>query len=457
MARFQFANVLNVGPDTRKLWQFNASGDFPLNREFTAQNGEPLPDSLVAKTWRTLLNPKLNIAWLPSDKVFLRVVQLPVADFAETLAMIELQLEKLSPLPVAQIAWTIEILPQKQDNQQNIIVVIVARSLVEEFLGQLETQGYLADRLETPVLDQLLATRADSDGIWLYGGENPDSPFLVAWWYGGILRNIGILPAISEGDTSALRDQIAQMAWAGELEGWLTAPPQWHLVADAEKAAKWEPIFTQWAEQPIQVITPVVGKDLAALSAKRAAKAPESANLVPADYRTRYHQQNVDRLWMRGVFAIFVIYSVGVLIYLSALQVLKFQRDRQKTQFAGISQQYTNTVHLHDRLQILEDQSNLKYAALDCWKVASDLLPQELTLTQMTFQGGKKLMLYGTVQQEQLSKLTDYYEALSRTTINGQTLALSPMNSSAARPGSGGGSLVTWSFVCELRSKGGGK
>ena len=36
------------------------------------------------------------------------------------------------------------------------------------------------------------------------------------------------------------RGTNASIAWAGELEGWLTAQPKWHLVADPVTAAEWE-------------------------------------------------------------------------------------------------------------------------------------------------------------------------------------------------------------------------
>ena len=112
MARWHSCIVLHPGQDARRLWQFNPSGDkFSLQRTETKLPNEPLPEKLVGKDWHTLLQPKLNIAWLPSDKVFLRVVQLPRSDAAETKSMVELQLEKLSPLPTTQIVWSYEILP----------------------------------------------------------------------------------------------------------------------------------------------------------------------------------------------------------------------------------------------------------------------------------------------------------------------------------------------------------
>ena len=114
---------------------------FTLSREQSIPAEQPLPVNLVGRDWKMLFQPKLNIAWLPVDQVFLRVVQLPVSDLDETLAMVELQLEKLSPLPVTQMVWSVQMLPHKAGNLQSVIVVMMARDLVEKFLGELEGQG----------------------------------------------------------------------------------------------------------------------------------------------------------------------------------------------------------------------------------------------------------------------------------------------------------------------------
>ena len=72
----------------------------------------------------------------------------------------------------------------------------------------------------------------------MLGGQNAA---LVAWWFGGALRNLSFVTLPPAGDRAEnLKTQLAQLAWAGELEGWLTAPPKWHLVADPANAAEWE-------------------------------------------------------------------------------------------------------------------------------------------------------------------------------------------------------------------------
>ena len=203
-------NVLQVGPQSRQIWQFDARGrGFALNREQTTFAGEALPAKLVAKGVSSLWQRKLNIAWLPLERVFLRVAQFPASDFDETLAMVELQLEKLSPIPVTQIVWSIQVLPHAEGTLQTVIVMIAARNDVEEFLGQLEGQGYLADRLDLPQLDQLQATTVTQNGAWIYpeapGGRNAA---LVAWWYGGVLHNLDLITLPATKRPEALKEQL---------------------------------------------------------------------------------------------------------------------------------------------------------------------------------------------------------------------------------------------------------
>ena len=53
--RWHSCNVLQVGPEARQLWQFDArNGGFVLSREQTSFSGEPLPSRLISKDWRTL-------------------------------------------------------------------------------------------------------------------------------------------------------------------------------------------------------------------------------------------------------------------------------------------------------------------------------------------------------------------------------------------------------------------
>ncbi len=455
MARWQFCNILHVGTDACRLWQFEATGGrFAFHREHAGASGESLPFNLVAKSWRSLWQPRLNVAWLPPENVFLRVIELPRSNFEEALAMVELQLEKLSPLPVAQVVWMIHVLPQTASDLQTVIVVIAARHAVEEFLGQIEGQGYLADRLEAPMLDELEAMPATEDGAWIYpaafAGQNVA---LVACWCGGALRNLSFVVLPTTGDRAkGLKDQLAQLTWAGELEGWLTLPPTWHLVADAAVAAEWENALRTSLDEPVQVAKPLPFAELAARTARRSMQSDARSTLLPVEFSTRYHQQFVDRLWLRGLAAAGILYVVGVVIYFCAATILEYRVNQVVQQVAVLNGSYTNALQLKARYEVLKQRQDLKYAALDCLKIVAEQLPAGLTLQRLSFADGQQLSLNGTVPAEQITQITDhFYDAVRKAEVDGQPM----FDASAGEPPTFRqmANTVSWQFSLMLKHK----
>ena len=204
---------------------------------------------------------------------------------------------------------------------QSVIVVIAARAAVEEFLGRLERDGFLADRLEVPMLDQLEAVAPQGDSVWLFpltlGGQNAA---LVAWWFGGAWRNLSFVTLPPAGDRAAeLKSQLGLLAMAGEVEGWLTAQPQWHLVADPVNATEWEQLLRTGLNEPVQVIAPPAPAELAGRSAKRAAASVAKVNLQPPEFAARYREQFFDRLWLHGLGYAGLLYAIGLVIYFCAV------------------------------------------------------------------------------------------------------------------------------------------
>jgi len=475
MARWNSCNIVQIASDANRLWQFDAKGGgFVLNREHRGKLDEPLPSRLVAKSWSSLWQPRLNVAWLPAENVFLRVVELPKSNLEETLAMVELQLEKLSPLPLTQVVWTVHVLSHhgrparageaeskagdaaapepKAEDLQTVVVVIAERSVMEEFLGKLEGRGYLADRLEVPMLDQLESTPATEDGAWIYpmvlAGQ---STLLVAWWSGGTLRNLSYVVLPPEADrVKPLQAQLGQLTWAGELEGWLTTPSvKWHLVADPVGAVNWESVLREALGEPVEVVPPLAPVVLAGRTAQRAASAGFQAALLPAEFPARYHQQFVDRLWWRGLVTIGMLYAIGVIIYLGAVGLLAVQTHKVEQQLAAVSGSYTNTLQLTARYNVLKERQELKFAALDCWKIIAENLPAGISLQRFSFADGQKLSLSGNTTPDQIDALITFNSTLQKAAINdhpeftiggGDPLVYHQNNN-----------VVTWNFSLQLR------
>jgi hypothetical protein len=453
MARWNSCNVLYVGADTRHVWQFDGSS-FGLNREQAGPVGEPLPPGMVAKSWSSLWQKKLNIAWLPPEDVFVRVAQFPQSSQEETRAMVELQLEKLSPIPVTQAVWSMYALPHASGNMQTVLLVFVSRNAVEEFLGRLEGQGYLADRLELPLLDQLQAASPKEDGAWIYpetqGGR--DSA-LVAWWSNGVLQSVNLLTlSADQNRVASLKDQLTQMAWAGELEGWLSSPPRWHIVGNPPAITNWVTLLQEALEQTIEVVPPLSEQELAARTARRAADADPRSTLLPEEFVSRYHRQFVDRLWIRGLIAIGGLYAVCMIIFFAALGVVNYKTRAVETQVAAQGPAYTNSLQLAAQYKVLKERQELKFAALDCWEAVAETLPTMLTLESMNLSGGKKLSINGTAPGDQVGSVIDFSDKLRKFLIHGQPL-FKP-NNEPPRTSVMGGTVVRWSYDLELKRTG---
>jgi len=448
--RWNNCNVLALGAEARRLWQFDAKGQsYKLVRELTVRGSESLPDS-VKQSWSSIWQPKLNIACLSPDRVFLRAAQFPKASIEETLAMVDLQMEKLSPLPVGQIVWTMHCRDHPDGNQQTVIVTIAARDTVEEFLGKLESQGYLADRLELPVLDQLLATEIKDDGAWVYPEAlgSVDSA-IVAWWYGGILRGLDLLMLPTSSDrATVLREQLLHMAWAGDIEGWLTSAPRWHLVASPSVSSTWSTALHEALGETFEMVPPLPPSEIAARTALRASRPDAAASLMPPEFAGRYHQQFVDRLWMRGLGALVLVYLVGVAIYFAWLGAASWQTNRVEKQVAGLGNTYTNALQLRDRFKVLKDRQELKYAALDCLKLVAQTQPEGVNLEGFNFSDGERLTLNGTASPEVVPALIEYPNELRKVQINGKPFFKDAGDPLSYRTGPNG--IATWNFSLEL-------
>lgn len=444
MARWNTCNVFQLEHGARHLWQF--SNKFNLQKEEAKLANEALSEKLFDKDWQTLFQPRLNVAWLPADKVFLRALQLPKADFVETQSMVDLQLEKISPLPVAQVVWSFELLPHSAGDMQTVVVIVVARQAVEEFLGQLEGQGYMADRLELPLVDLLHATKVNEDGVWIY--PDPSGPCLVAWWYGKVLQNISLitLPK-NEQRGQLLQNQLTQIMWSGELEGWITSPPKFHIVAEGAVADEWRECVP--GEHAVEIVPPPGATQIAISTARRAASEKPRVLLLPPEYTTRYRQRFVDRLWMRGLGAVLLLYVLGVLIYFGFVQFGAFQLRGIDSQIAQLGESYTNTLRLKERVKVLQDQMDLQFAGLECYKAIADKLPPELTLDSMNFDKGRKLTLAGSASRDAIPQIQNFNAELSKIMVKNQPL-FARVNPPTINPRPGNQD-VSWHFPCDLR------
>jgi hypothetical protein len=449
--RYQGCNVLAVSPEGRRLWQFTVGKDkvTPAG-DLTLEVGKPLPKPAVARDWRQLVKPKLNLAWLPSEHVFIRAVQLPAASAAELPGMVEFQLEKLSPLPPAQVVWTVEAIPHADGAQQTALVIIAARSAVEEYLGQLEQGGYVADQLEVPLVRELRTLQPEGDGLWVLveasaAGRNA----LVGWFVNGIWQEVGLL-RLTTGEPGAamLVELLTQNAWAGELAGWLKALPEIHLVAQPEAAAELEAPLRDWSGRPVVTAPRRPLPELAELGALHHLP-PAATSLVPPEVTKRRRDQFVDGLWLKGLGSAGMAYLVFVFCYMAVLKYQEYHLENVRDEANVMALSYTNTLQLKAQVGVMQEQVSLRFAALDAWRAAVENLPETVTLTQLDFVRGRSLEMAGTVANDSTADVTKFNSDLKKVETAG--LPLFAKVEPAQINSQPGAAFARWSFKAELK------
>lgn len=418
--------------------------------ELRYASSAPIPPRVGGRDWQLLLKPRLDIAWMPADEICFRVVDLPTTDPGEVGPMVEIQLERISPLPPSQVVAGHELLGPSASGGTTVLVVIAPRTAVEERLEALGARGFLPDRLDVGIARELVS-RSTGDGLWIVG--DPGDPggasglLLVAWRVGGFWRQVDVIK-VPPGEAAHrfLLEALTRVAWAAELDGWLRGTmPVVQLIVDRDLAGQLEGALGDWSGQSVhrQDIRRV---SETAASTARDAFAGTGLTLVPVETAVKNRQAFVDRLWVRGLGTIGMTYLVLVLGYLAWLNYQKDELESQKVNLKGLAQHYTNALRLKDQVLILEEQVNLRFAALDCWKAAVEKLPASMTLTTMNFVRGKTLRLDGTVDPAAREDVTRFNSELAAIEVRGQRLfsSVKPAQQTVR------GSVATWSFEAEL-------
>jgi hypothetical protein len=219
-------------------------------------------------------------------------------------------------------------------------------------------------------------------------------------------------------------------------------------VADTETAETWKASFPP--EQPLELVRSLSPPELAALTARRVAGNSLRTNLLPPEYSARYRQQFIDRLWMRGLGALLVVYVMAAALYLGWAQFAKWRCSRVDNELGKIGPTYTNTLQLKEQVKILQDQVDLQYAALDCWKAVADNMPPELTLESLSFDRGRRLTLTGSAANDGVGKVQEFNEFIAKSKTKDRDLFKHvDAPSMGNRPGVQ--DQITWRFVSELK------
>ena len=460
--KWSSCNLLESATEGSRLCQFSVSSKkVKLSGDLRVADLIELPAKAVGKDWSDLLRRKLNIATLPPEKVFLRVVELPECEPDELLPMVEFQIEDLSPLPMAQAVWSAEAVPGSTgtEGNQTVLVMIAERGVVGDRLDELEAVNYLADRVEVPLLRELVPGEPREDGAHIQLVQGADSVLaLVSWWFDGRLRDVN---SFNLPDTTASRDELVEkinsVALAGEVAGWMPDEPACHLAKRGDVAADWNTALAKCFGR-IREVEPMSEVDLAKVAVEFTARTT-APGLMLEDYSARNRQRFQDGLWMQGIKGAVALMLMGLCIFFAYGSWLQSDLDDLNQQVKVQGLQYTNALSLKAKMQTLNKQEALKTAALKAWSEVAIGLPGELKFTQLAFSSdrtlegntSRKLRIVGTADDGKETFIDDYNLARTRIEVEGSegqklfsSVSPGPSRKDPRKK------LTTWSVECKF-------
>jgi len=458
--KWSSCNLLEPATEGSRLCQFSVSSKkVKLTGDLRVAEGDDPPAKAVGKDWSDLLSRKLNIATLPPEKVFLRVVELPECEPDELLPMVEFQIEELSPLPMAQTVWSAEAVPGSAgaEGNQTVLVMIAERGVVEDRLDELEAVNYLADRVEVPLLRELVPGEPREDGAHIQLVQGADSVLaLVSWWFDGRLRDVN---SFNLPDTAASRDALVEkinsIALAGEVAGWMPDEPACHLTKRGDVAGDWNAALAKCFGR-IREVEPMSEVDLATAAVEFAARTT-APGLMLEDYSARNRQRFLDGLWMQGIKGAVALMLIGLLGFYVYGSMLKGTLDEKQELVTVRSNQYNGALLLKAKVETLEKQKALKYAALEAWHKVSTGLPGELKFTELAFASSRtldgntsrELRISGAADAGKATLIDDYQEALTRMERSDGKALFSSVRAETIRQDTRKNQTV-WSLKCEF-------
>ena len=460
--KWSSCNLLEPATEGSRLFQFSVSSKkVKLSGDLRVAEGEDPPAKVVGKDWSDLLSRKLNIATLPPEKVFLRVVELPECEPDELLPMVEFQIEDLSPLPMAQAVWSAEAVPGSTgtEGNQTVLVMIAERGVVGDRLDELEAVNYLADRVEVPLLRELVPGEPREDGAHIQLVQGADSVLaLVSWWFAGRLRDVN---SFNLPDTAASRDALVEkinsVALAGEVAGWMPDEPACHLAKRGDVAADWNTALAKCFGR-IREVEPMSEVDLATAAVEFTVRTT-APGLMLEDYSARNRQRFQDGLWMEGIKGAVALMLIGLCFFFAYGSWLQSDLDDLNQQVKVQGLQYTNALSLKAKMQTLKKQEALKTAALNAWSEVAIGLPGELKFTQLMFSSdrtlegntSRKLRIVGTADDGKETFIDDYNLVLARMEVKGRegqklfsSVSPGPSRKDPRKK------LTTWSVECKF-------
>ncbi|HBA84839.1 MAG TPA: hypothetical protein DCZ95_12160 [Verrucomicrobia bacterium] len=380
---------------------------------------EAVPESIAAlKKLHGRLRGLLSLS-LPSEKVLLRVVDLPTIDPDEMKSMVDLQVDKFSPFPIEHMSVSHEVI-QKRAASALVLIAAVQRSVVDDLGERFLKAAYLPHGIDVEILGwwYLLneAGRVPEKGRRVFVLlDRMETELLVS--QDGVPVMFRSLGRCGD-DAATMADMVEEIGynltsleaeWGGE-DGLLLSVWHWNGHAAAEMlAAELKREFGLEASLQRLDDLPPLSEGLARRAASRGER---PLDLSPPEWH-RKEQARKTRKGLVVATAIFMsVWLIGIAGFLLALNIQRNQLVALKTQVEQIEEPAREVRRLQGKVKSFEQYADRTHSSLECLLQITLVLPNGVDLTSYIYKKGASVNLRG--ESNSAEPIYDFFQALEQ-------------------------------------------
>jgi hypothetical protein len=340
---------------------------------------------------------------VPSSRLLMRVLELPSADPNELRDMVELQLEKSSPYPLDQMAFSFEVL-QQSDHHSRVLTVTAKRSFIDELGERFKEQNIYIRSVDAEILAwwNLLVARGDvpRDGrvILILEAYTEFSMVVVDNGSPVCFRSLELFHDFSNEESF---DEIIE-----EIRYTLLSIETEYGSDDHCKTVIWSGSqFPDALADRLETLSPR-GVDLhdlntlpslaEGLAMRSMDRTRHHVELVPHEWVDVQRQRKLMKLTAIASMALFGIWLAVVAVTLTVFAVHKASVKRIRAEAALYAGPALAAKNAQKEKESLEKYADRSHSALECLRELTELLPDSLEFDLMNYTKGNAVKLNGS-------------------------------------------------------------
>lgn len=358
-----------------------------------------------------------------APKALLRVVDVPTKDPEEIRGMVGLQVDKISPFPVDNMAVSFEVLASTE-TQSRILMAAIQREETETWGRVFLKAGLIPHRMDVDVMGWYELIRG-GPGILEQGRQllliaERDGLELIILQDGQpiLFRSLGSAQGLSPEEFAAeVADEMAytltslEAEWGGAV---VTQAALWRwndAPVDDLAARLRDACGIEVAQHPLDDLPPLSE----GLARRSVADDALRVNFVPVEWHEREKLKLTQRRLFIATCAFLAVWLTLLAAFSLALNAQRKGVDRLKQSLSEIEGPAGEIRAFRDKILSFEQLADRTHSALECLREVTVLLPDSVDLNSFIYKKGGSLAVRG--ESNAPDTVYDYFQALEKSDL----------------------------------------